>query len=129
MPLFFNVDNLDKNAKQDVREFLRLFRLLATSKLLPRHIKSKLVGDSFILNPIPLVQNQRTDSYYIYQYIKLAALREYSDYKLRGLAHLDLSMFPEVDRSLLAPNPLLNLSKHNLKFLYEEKDQHGNFIR
>jgi len=87
-----------------------------------------MIGQSFLLNPDELLNDRRTDPSYIVQYIKLAARRDYAMYKLYNITYLDLTYYPDIDRSKISHNPLLNIAGDKLFFKYEE-NSNGNRIQ
>lgn len=77
-------------------------------------------GNSFILNPTDLFNDRFTDPIYVVQYIKLAAKRDYAMYKLYNITYLDLTLYPDIDKSKISHNPLLKIAGSKLYFKYEE---------
>lgn len=116
MTLFFSLENLQKESKGDSRKFISL---LKDQENRVKYRKS-LSGNSFILNPKPLLNNTDTDIYYIVQYIKLAGRRDYLLYKTNNVITLDTSYYPELNYSAIKTNPLLTLNKKQIHFKYEE---------
>ncbi len=90
--------------------------------------RARMIGQSFLLNPDELLNDRRTDPSYIVQYIKLAARRDYAMYKLYNITYLDLTYYPDIDRSKISHNPLLNIAGDKLFFKYEE-NSNGNRIQ
>lgn len=89
--------------------------------------RASMNGNSFILNPTNLFNDRSTDPSYIVQYIKLAARRDYAMYKLYNITYLDLTLYPDIDRSKISHNPLLKIAGNKLYFKYEEI--YGNRIQ
>lgn len=90
--------------------------------------RALMKGSSFILNPADLFKDKSTDPSYIVQYIKLAARRDYAMYKLYNITYLDLTFYPDLDRSKINHNPLLSIAGNKLYFKYEELTN-GNRIQ
>lgn len=122
MAVFFNLETLTETSKGDPTKFLNTLEKLSTGRILNLDQKRKLIGSSFLLNPFPLFNRDNIDILYKIQYIKLAAKRDYSTYKLLNFAGLDLTYFPDINKSSIQRNPLLNINKHQIQFLYEEKE-------
>lgn len=123
MTLFFNIENLEKEAKEDYKRYLFLFYQLAYKKLPSRRDKYKpaklnLVGSSFLFNPAPLF-TETVDIAYIIQYIRLAARRDYFMYKEYGITSLPLSYFPDIILQNIIHNPLLKIKEEEIFFKYE----------
>jgi len=93
-----------------------------------KYVRTQMYGQSFLLNPDDLLTDRRTDPSYIVQYIKLAARRDYAMYKLYKITYLDLSYYPDIDRSKISHNPLLSIAGDKLFFKYEEISN-GNRIQ
>ncbi len=123
MTLFFNLENLEKEAQNDPTRFITLLYRLHYKKLPKnrnsiRPAKLPLVGSSFLLNPGPLFR-EKVDSLFILQYIKLAGRRDYTLYKEFKLTSLPLSYYPDINMSAVRPNPLLTLKDNQIFFKYE----------
>lgn len=123
MILFFNLENLEKEANGDHHKFMMLLSNYYYKKPPKRgwhHPKLKLTGSSFILNPEPLFKIKKLEIVYIIQYIRLAARRDYFLYKQYNVKSLDLSFFPDLNYSAIKYNPLLKIENNQLLFYYEE---------
>lgn len=123
MTFFFNIENLEKEAASDPKRFMLLLKNFYYKKL-PKNgysivPKLPLHGLSFILNPEPLFKSN-VDILYIIQYIKLAARRDYGMYKHYGSKTLQLSYFPDILLGNIKTNPLLEITKTEIFFKYEE---------
>ncbi len=79
-----------------------------------------LSGDSYLLNPIDLLNSTIGNTYQIVQYIYLASFRNTGNYTLTGDKSLDLYLCPITDMNKLKQNPLLIVSRDRIKFKYEE---------
>ena len=119
--LFFNLKNLEREAKCNPIKMIQLLKDFKDNRILVPRLKQKLVGSSFLLAPDALLNDRTTDILYIYQYISLAAKRDYSLYSLYGVKHLLLSYFPDlVGLDSIRTNPLLVTANQEIHFLYEE---------
>lgn len=120
MTVFFNITNLRLEACSSYNKFYELFKTHCRGKLHKRRLKKTLHGNSYILNPEGLFENKNIDILYKLQYIELAALRDYSMFRLYKSATLDLSYYPDIDISKIKTNPLLKILNNHIYFLYEE---------
>jgi hypothetical protein len=125
MTLFFDLKTLESQSGHDPFKFVALLEYYYTKKLPSKKSKYKpskisLTGNSFILNPNLLFADTITDVLFRVQYIKLAAYRDYSLYKLFNYKCLDLSFFPEINQDAIKHNPLLTITLKQIKFKYEE---------
>lgn len=78
-------------------------------------------GSSYLLNPVPVLnQIAGIDIAYNVQYIKLAARRSFTDYRIYNQIKLDLSFFPDIDLNSIKTNPLLNITTNKIYFKFEE---------
>lgn len=126
MALFFNLEILEREAAGDPDKLLALlnyhhsgsFPSSSRSKFKPS--KYSLKGNSFILNPNPVLTDESTDVGWRTQYIRLAARRDYLLYKIYGVITLDRSFFPDLDLDKIKNNPLLIIETNLIKFKYEE---------
>ena len=126
MALFFNLENLEKEALSDSNKFLAVLEYHYRGSI-PRSAKSKykpsrlpLKGYSFILNPEPLFNLPNVDNAYLIQYIKLAGMRDYAMYRSHGIKTLDISYFPDLNLDKIKSNPILNVSNKQIFLKYEE---------
>lgn len=120
MTLFFNVENLAKEANNNHFKIMTILRDLATNRILKYGLKQKLRGHSFLLNPLKLIDDKSTDILYKMQYLRLAALRDYAMYSLYGVSSLPLSYYPDINLDSIRTNPLLIITKTDIHFKYEE---------
>jgi hypothetical protein len=97
----------------DLLEQLRLGRILKYG------LRKKLNGRSFLVNPEPILTEKSVDILYVYQYLQLAARRDYALYSLYGVKSLPLSHYPEIRLDSLKTNPLLSVTKSEIIFKYE----------
>lgn len=126
MTVFFNLELLESKAGTDYYKFVEILRLHYLKRTIPKSNKDKvkpvvgLHGKSFILNPDPLFSAKRLDIVHKVQYIKLAARRNYLNYKLYKHTYLDLSYYPDLMIDAIKYNPLLNITENKIYFKYEE---------
>ncbi len=121
---FFNIDILEKEAASDPKKFILLLEEFYYKKL-PQKLanlpttKINLAGASFLLNPAPLFKSN-IDINYRVQYVSLAGRREYGLYKQYGTKSLQLTYYPDLNKDSVKSNPLLEITKTEIYFLYEE---------
>jgi hypothetical protein len=127
MTLFFNIDVLEKETDGDSQYLIVALERWYNKHTIPinarqkyKPLKKSLSGSSFLLNPDKFFKDRNTDVIFRAQYLKLAARRDYTLYKLYGLRTLDLSFFPNINLQLIEANPLLSIIKNNLHFKYED---------
>lgn len=120
MTLFFNWKNLVQETKDSPVKIVATLKDLYGNKILKDGLRSKLKGYSFLLQPSKLFEDKTTDILYVYQYILLAARRDYSLYKLYGLKSLPLAHYPDINLGSIRNNPLLIVTKTEIQFKYEE---------
>jgi hypothetical protein len=118
--LFFNWINLLKESKGDPFLTIDLLKRFRDNKIFKYGLRNKLKGNSFLLHPDLILEDTNHDILYIYQYLLLAARRDYLHYKLYGVKTLPLSYYPDVDLSSISHNPLLKVTKNEIYFKYEE---------
>ena len=120
MTLFFNWISLVKETKGNPSKTVAVLQDLANNNPLKYGLRVKLKGTSFLLNAKGILNDKSTDILYVYQYLLLAARRDYSFYSLYGTATLPLSYYPDIDLSSVKTNPLLNVTNTEIYFKYEE---------
>lgn len=134
MALFFNLKLLESQSTSNPEKLIALLRFHYEGKTIANKRNKynpstkSLVGNSFILNPVPILYNKDTDPAYLSQYVKLAGRRDLSLFKLYRFIALDLSYYPDIDLNSIKTNPLLNISNHQIRFKFEEI-YHGTKIR
>jgi hypothetical protein len=124
MTLFFSLEKLEKQTGNSDPKFMQILWEHYQCKTLQRpslrKVKFKPInGSSYLLNPQPLF-NQTIDIAYVVQYIKLAAKRDYSLFRMFNQIGLDLSFFPELDQQYINRNPLLIVKNNHIQFKFEE---------
>lgn len=126
MALFFNLKVLEGEAAGDSDKLIKLLQyhhygsIPSSYKTKYKPSKQSLRGNSFILNPDPVLKNNQIDSAWLAQYIKLAGRRDYFFYKTHGIITLDRSYFPDIILENIQSNPLLTIETKLIKFKYEE---------
>lgn len=120
MTLFFNWEKLDQETKGDPVKTVAILRAFNAKKLLKAGLRDKLKGKSFLLHPSDILNDVTTDILYIYQYLVLAAKRDYSLYKLYGVKSLPLAYYPDINLGSIRNNPLLEVTNNEIQFKYEE---------
>lgn len=134
MTLLFNLEYLDSISVGTVsyidtlKYFYHNILVMPPKGVSKKFSHSRMIGTSFLLNPKDLFNDKSTDPSYVVQYIKLAARRDYAMYKLYNITYLDLTLYPDIDRSKISHNPLLKIAGNKLFFKYEEIS-HGNRIQ
>lgn len=125
-PFFFNLQILEEKTQCDPAYLVAALYKFYKGQLLPKHryelykpIPGMRAGHSFLLNPEPFFRDTRTDINHRYQYVVLAARRDYFMYKVYRATYLDLGSYPDLDLPLLQANPLLELAQNKLHFKYE----------
>lgn len=117
--MFFNYDNIWKQAKYNPIKFMALFENYFRGKIFDQRIKNKFIGSSYLLEPEPLIIDRDVDVLYKVQYINLAARRSYSHYKMYGFKGVDLSLFPDINIEAIISNKLLKINNNTITFKYE----------
>lgn len=127
MTLWFDVLVLEKETNSDPEYLVAALKLYYNKQYIPKNSKTKfkpikksLHGTSFLLNPEAFFEDKTTDIVYRAQYIRLAGRRDYSQYKHYNIKSLDLSYFSDINLDNIISNPLLTVTKHEIKFKYEE---------
>ena len=133
MALFFNLENLEKEAATDQLKFLALLEYHYRGSIPTKSSKYKLSklplqGFSFILNPEPVFNQDNVDPIYVVQYIKLAGRRPYALYRFHKVKSLDISFFPDLILEKIKSNPLLTVTNKLINFKFEEQ-YNGSKIR
>ena len=124
MAIFFNLQTLENEAGSDSNKFVALLEYHYSKRVPYKYSKYKpskvpLNGSSYLLNPVELFSDKSTDVLYKVQYIKLAARRDYSLYKLYKYKALQLSYYPDIVYDAIKTNPLLNITQSEILFKYE----------
>lgn len=126
MALFFNLEILEREAANDPDKFIALLTyhhcgsIPSSSKTKYKPGKYSLKGNSFLLNPEPILFNESYDVGFRVQYCRLAGRRDYLLYKIYGVTSLDRSFFPDLSIEKIKNNPLLIIETTQIKFKFEE---------
>lgn len=120
MTIFFNLENLIKESKGNPLTIMSILKDYTNKRILKYGLTRKLRGNSFLLHPLPLIEDKTVDVLYKIQYLKLAALRDYSMYSLYGIKSLILSYYPDLDINSIKTNPLLTITPTHILLKYEE---------
>ena len=120
MSLFFDFKAVAKESKDNPFKMVELLREFMYNKLLRSDLRLKFRGSSFLLQPDKILTDKLTDIQYIYQYIFLAAKRDYTLYKLYGITYLPLADFSDINLNSIRTNPLLNITHTEIQFKYED---------
>lgn len=125
--LFFNILVLETETANDPDYLVQALRFYWKKQQFPKNNYSKykpvtksLAGSSFLLNPTSFFEDKTTDIRYKAQYLRLCGRRDYSAYKFYRIKYLDLSFFSDLNISAIESNPLLEITKTQIKFKYEE---------
>lgn len=122
MILFFDIKKLEEQALGSDVELLKILKDFYNKKVNKQSTLSRyksINGKSYLLNTQALF-NLSIDISYIAQYIRLAARRDYTLYKLFNTISLDLSFYPEIDINIVKSNPLLKITNKQINFKFEE---------
>lgn len=125
MTLFFNLELLEAESECDPKLMLSMLERHASGKIFPKNARDKisycnLSGYSFLLDAQSLFDDT-SDIAHKAQYIRLAGRRDYSQYKLHKILHLDLSYFKDINLDSIKYNPLIQIEQNNIYFKYESK--------
>ena len=124
--IFFNIAKLEELSECKPDYFMELFEVhlnktkTGKSKTL-RDLRLNLNGDSYLLNPVPLLLDKSVSIVHKVQYIRLAAKRSYADYAFTNVKSLDRSFFPDLILDNIKHNPLLQITQTEIIFKYEEE--------
>lgn len=126
MTLFFNLDLLEAESGCDPSLMLSMLEYHYRGKTVPKNARDKILkyrnlsGYSFLLDAQSLFKDT-SDIIYKSQYVRLAGRRDYNQYKLYNLTHLDLSYFKDINLDSIKYNPLLTIQNNTINFKYESK--------
>lgn len=125
MATFFNEKLLEELSCNDPFKYLALLDYHCTGNIAKsRHSKYKpasksLTGKSFLLNPRDIIHDKSNDVYHKVQYIKLAARRDYTLWKLYKYSGIQRSYYPDLNIEAAKHNPLLIVTPTEINFKYE----------
>lgn len=122
MALFFDMQKLETESCNNPEKMITMLFYHWKKPIIPVKGASKqpLNGYSFMLNPAKFFGDNTTDILYRVQYLKLIAKRDYLLYKEYKYKALQLSMYPDINIQAIKHNPLLVVTKTEIKFKYEE---------
>lgn len=132
MALFFDLCILEQECGSNDEKFIKLLTYhYQKTTVVPKKEKYKpltksLAGNSFILNPGPVLYNTDHELSDIVQYIKLAGRRDLLLYRMYKVVYLDLSYFPDLNLQNIKNNPLITITNKQIKFKFEEN--HGTKV-
>jgi hypothetical protein len=118
--LFYNWKTVETESKGNPFSAVEILTKLLNGRILKYGLLRRLKGSSFLLNPIKILSEKSVDILYVYQYLILASQRDYSLYHLYGIKSLPLSYYPELRLDSIKTNPLLEVTKTDILFKYEE---------
>ena len=113
----YDWEKINNYCRYDVQKVLQCFKRI--SGLLGPCLSTEFNGDSFLLNPRPLFTTAGLVQQDVYDYIEVASLRNYFDYKMRGDKNAYVWQIPKY--ILLNHNPLINIEKEMVILKYEQK--------
>jgi hypothetical protein len=131
--LFFDWNKILKLSRGNTKNIIRLLAIYVLGLQMPKNRKDlhrlynqDISGNSFLINPRPIIKNVAQASFEdIVMYVELASLRNYLDFKWQGFRRLPLR-YTEIDRETIENNPLLEIDgQDNITFYYEE-EKNGN---
>ena len=125
MIILFNWKKILRRAKYKQGRALKIFYYLShdleikslEDPMSPLMLGMDYSGSSFVLNPKPIFSGKYTDLERI-QYIAMASLRSYPEYKLRKTTTLHFLLSPLSEKQI-NNNRLLNLDNNQIRFKYE----------
>ena len=125
MALFYNIRLLEQFSQGNPSSMLELLKNWYDKKLIAKNSKDpykprNLQGTNFLLYPEKFLNDKTTDIYFKIQYLRLASLRNYADYKLTGQTYLDITLYPDINKQAIANNPLIQIINTKIYFKYEE---------
>lgn len=125
----FNFEKIEKICEYQpshvMAHFYWLAHLKIPSEVIPRRTtftRKRIKGPSFLHN-LKEVLLQDVGMGYKYQYIRLASMRNYFDYKVRNIDYLPCIVAEADGQERYLENPLLNINDNNIHFNYEQIEQ------
>ena len=123
---FFNLDTLEEGTECNseylviaLQKFWLGIRYPKNAREKHKPLKHLAAGSSWLINPAALFNDKSTDIAYKAQYIRLAGRRNFAMYKTHGITYLDLTLYPDIDMTVIAHNPLLTITNKQIHFKYE----------
>ena len=128
--IFYNWKKVLKLSKGSVQDIIRIMYANTYRITVPKHRRNKrkfnlltqdIKGDSYLLNPRDIFKNDKHATVkQMAEYIGLASLRNYLDYKWYKSTTLPFR-FTNLDRQAIEDNPLLEIDKNDIiQFTLEE---------
>lgn len=114
MTIFFDWQKVCRKCKYDSYAVLKTVTQFAKSG-----VPAQLAGNSFILNIHDLAASKYYDAEK-FDYVLLAAIRNYFDYAYQGNSGLWLPMIHTVDKVKIQKNRLLQITDNYIHFKYED---------
>ena len=130
MALFFNLQLLESESGNDEQKFLKLLKYYYDNTTVVskyenyKPLEKSLKGNSFLINPRPVLYSTDRNPTDLVNYIKLAGRRDLLLYKNYRILHLDRSLYPDINIEAIKYNPLLTITNNHIKFKYEESKWH-----
>lgn len=126
--ILFNWKTLKRVTGGKSRDIMAIIKMLATDRtpknrgsLTWKYAKMSFGGESFLYNPLVLVQNyDMFTERQIIIYIMLASMRSLADYAAFGTLTLDTNRIPDNLITEVENNPLLRVHNGKLHFTLEE---------
>lgn len=118
MILLFNLNNIKSTSRTNEEVLHKLWMMYHRPYMLDN--LSKYIGNSFLLNFRGLYSVKNTvDIAYIMQYIEIASRRSYFMYKTYAEKSLDLSFFPDIDKTAIKYNKLITIEQNKIYLKFE----------
>jgi hypothetical protein len=130
MALFFNLQLLESESGNDEQKFLKLLKYYYDNTTVVskyekyKPLEKSLKGNSFLINPRPVLYSTDRNPTDLVNYIKLAGRRDLLLYKNYKILHLDRSLYPDINIEAIKYNTLLTITNNHIKFKYEESKWH-----
>lgn len=126
--IFFNWRKICLAARNNTGKALKIFYYISHNVDIKSHRDAMysimkgwdFSGNSFILNPKPLFAGRYTPKELI-EYISMASLRSYANYRITGEVGLSLLHCP-LQEETIDENRLLYIKDDKVMFIYEERN-------
>jgi len=117
----FDWESMVKLSDGSAKDIIKMLDILTNPHLYKTSsLYYELSGDSFLINPEPLILNRRRVSLsMIIQYLELASLRNYLDFSFFSAITLPLE-FANYSVEEIESNRLLTINNNHITFTYEE---------
>lgn len=134
--IFFNWQKVIQLSKGRIKDIIRILYANTYGITVIKHKRNKdkfklltqdIKGDSYLLNPKDIFKNEKHATLkQMVEYIMLASLRNYLDYKWYKNTTLPLK-YTELNRQAIENNPLLEIDEDDIiHFTLEEIRENGN---